>query len=358
MPSLGGGGAEKIVLRLMRGFISRGIKVKLVLATPHGSLHSEIPNKVDVIHLNAKRSIFAIFRLAKYIRTNKPEIILSHLSNANRVALLATIISKCNTKVYVVEHNTMSIALKHYSLIQKWLLIISYKYLYYRAHKIIHVSKAAANDLMKLLPKHINSVHTIYNPIINEEMINSIVDKPPHDWLYPGNIPVILGVGLFREQKDFITLIQGFSIVKKYMDAHLILLGRGPLEEKIKNEAIKYNLENSILFPGYVDDPLGYMKHSSVFVLSSRWEALPTVIVEALACGCPVVSTNCPSGPAEILDNGKYGILVPVQNAIAMAHGIISSIKNPPDKKILISRAMDFSIEKSVNNYLGILQSK
>jgi glycosyltransferase involved in cell wall biosynthesis len=356
IPSLGGGGAENIVLRLMSGLIERNVKVTLILATPHGTLHSKIPQSVNIVHLNSARTIYSIIKLAKYLRNNKPMNLLSHQYRANRVALLAAYLGRTSTRVHIVEHSVMSIVKNNYKLVDKIFMLLTFRFLYKNAYNIIHVSKYAAKDLQELLPKDIKDIKTIYNPIVTKNFISESNITPPHTWLFPNQIPVILGAGIFRKEKDFLNLVEAFVIVKKHINSRLIILGRGDEEQNIRSRIKKHNIENSVLLPGYVLKPQRYMRYASVFVLSSRREALPTVLVEALASGCPVVSTNCPGGTAEILEGGKYGVLVPTNDPYALAEGIIETIINPPNKDLLKKKAMEFSVDISVDNYLNLLQ--
>jgi glycosyltransferase involved in cell wall biosynthesis len=355
MPSLGGGGAEKSVIRLMHGFIQRDINVTLVLATPHGILHDEIPVRVKVINLNSNRSIYSIIKLSSYINNHKPKVIISFLSRANRNALISKLIARKGTRVCVVEQNTISMGLKNTGFIRRFLALLIFKILYPHADKIINVSEAAADDLSKLLPRKSNKVITINNPIVDNNMLNGVNDNPPHEWLQSKDVPVILGVGRLMEQKNFLNLINAFAIVKKHRNARLIILGEGEQRILIEREIKKNNLKDSVILPGFVRDPLRYMKHSSLFVLSSNWEGLPTVLVEALACGCPVVSTDCPSGPREILDEGKYGKLVPTNDSSALGNAILESLDSKIDREILRRRAAEYSIEKVTDRYINIL---
>jgi glycosyltransferase involved in cell wall biosynthesis len=355
MPSLGGGGAEKIVLRLMEGFVLRGIKVTIILATPHGRLHFEIPREVNVVHLKSKHTIFSVLKLTNYLRKYKPKLLLSHLARANRIAILSCLLSRAGTRLFVVEHNTMSVAITKYSRLQKLILLSSYKYLYRYAERIIHVSKAAAEDLSRMLPTGRNDVLTIYNPIVDSDKLEKNSIKPPDPWMKSKEYPIILGVGRLTEQKDFLNLVNAFLIIKRTNDARLIILGEGNQRSLLEDAVRKLGIAEFVRLPGFVENAQQYMKYASVFVLSSRWEALPTVLVEAMACGCPVVSTDCPSGPAEILENGKYGKLVRVGDPSALADAMLETLLNPPDKKMLIERAMDFSVDSAVDEYLRVM---
>lgn len=355
MPNLFSGGAERMTLNLVAGFIDRGINVTLLLATPVVKLKKYIHPNVNVVHLNCKRTLYSIPKLAWYIKKHKPKNLLSHINRANRVALIAALLIRSDTRVHVVEHNTVSVRISNYSIIPKLLILFFYKFVYRSAANIIHVSKTAADDLQKMVFKNKINVKYIYNPIVDEKMFNDINEKPPHPWLKNKNIPVILGVGSLRSQKDFLNLINAFSILKQNKQARLIILGEGEERNIIEKSIIKYKLQDCVDIPGYVDNPLQYMRYASVFVLSSRTEALPTALVEAMACGCPVVSTDCPSGPAEILDNGKYGPLVPIKNPSALSDAIMKSLANPIPKKVLRARAMEFSKVQSVDKYIKML---
>lgn len=355
MPSLGGGGAERNTIRRINGFLERNIEVTLLLATPYGNLHSEIPESVRVVHFNCKKTIYSIHKLTKYLKKNKPKNLLSHLDRANRIAILAGVLAGGTTRVHIVEHNTMSVASKNYSPINKILLKLSYRYLYPKAENIIHVSKAAAKDLEEVLGNGKQKVKYIYNPIVDNNMINKEMPEAPHKWFSDNGDPVILAVGRLSAQKDYLTLLKSFSLVRQKLNARLIILGEGEQRRTLESEIRKNHLEGEVDLVGFVNNPLDYMRHADLFVLSSRWEALPTVLVEAMACGCPVVSTDCPSGPKEILDKGKYGDLVPVGDPTRLAQAIIKNLRKPKDSKNIKNRAMMFSVENSVDKYISVL---
>jgi glycosyltransferase involved in cell wall biosynthesis len=168
---------------------------------------------------------------------------------------------------------------------------------------------------------------------------------------------VILGVGRLTEQKDFSTLMRAFTCVRAKRAARLVILGEGKLREDLEDLASKLGIQADVEMPGFVENPLQYMARASVLVLSSKYEGLPGVLIQAMACGCPVVSTDCPGGSAEILDNGKYGVLVDIGDAEGMAKAILSELDNPTANDILRRRAEDFSVEHAVSNYLKLLDS-
>jgi glycosyltransferase involved in cell wall biosynthesis len=353
MPSLYVGGAEMVVIRLLEGLIARGIKVELVLATKYGDLRKSIPESVNIIDLNCSRTIYSVWKLAIYLKKKKPAKLLSHLQRANRIAVLAKLISGTKTELYLVTHTTVSTAKKSSSFINKVLSYITYKILYKHATKLIHVSKGAARDLEKELRMKARSITVIYNPIVTQIMLNEMTDTPvPHPWFEDKNKPVIISAGGLRRVKGFDILIDAFYHLQMKLNSRLIILGDGILRNEIEFKISSLNLNNKVYLPGYVDNVFDYMKHASVFVLSSHREALPTVLVEALACGCSVVSTDCPNGPAEILENGKYGYLVPVNNPIELSNAIVKAINNPIPKNKCRNRAKEFTVDKSTDRYI------
>jgi glycosyltransferase involved in cell wall biosynthesis len=225
---------------------------------------------------------------------------------------------------------------------------------YPKADKIICVSNGVAQELINKyhLPK--SKIQVIYNPVVAQDMFKKAEEPLDHPWFQPGQPPIILGVGRLTAQKDFETLIKAFALVRNKTETRLMILGEGPERTKLEQFVKQLGLENDVSMPGFVDNPYKYMKRSSVFVLSSRWEGLPTVLVEALALGLPVVSTDCPSGPAEILENGKWGRLVPVGAPKALADAILAAMNDERGKGV--ERAKEFSLDKIVNQYVALIK--
>ena len=357
LPSLGYGGAEVITLRLIKGFIQNGLDVDLVIATPRLKMIHAIHPEVNIIKLGSRKATFSLFKLMRYIRKNKPEIILSHLNRANRIVLLAKYLTRSPVKVFVVEHTTGSVAKSQSTLIHNIFTSFSYRFLYKYAEEIIHVSNGAARDLEDLLGWEPGRIKVVYNPVVDDgssEKSYSI----PHPWFNPEQPPVIVSMGRICAPKDYVTLIKAVDIVRKTREVRLLILGDGRERKKIEDLIQEYGLINNVQIMGIVDDPFPYLFHADLFVLSSTREALPTVIIEALSCGCPVVSTECKYGPSEILNDGIFGKLVPVGNSNAMAIAIIHSLDNIPDRSTLRNRANEFSIQKSTDLYIRILGLK
>ena len=196
----------------------------------------------------------------------------------------------------------------------------------------------------------------IYNPVVTPELYQKITEFSEHPWFAPNSPPVILGVGRLEMQKDFATLIRAFAKVQSQRPARLMILGEGISRPQLEALVRELGVAENVTLPGFVANPYAYMARSAVFVLSSLFEGLPTVLIEAMAAGTSVVSTDCKSGPAEILERGLYGKLVPVGDIEAMAKAIISTLDRPVDAVLLQQKAAEFSLKKSVAQYLEVLQ--
>ena len=356
VPSLRGGGAERTMLNLACGFSEQGYKVDLVLQRAEGPFLSEVPDKVRIVDLKAKRMALGLFPLISYLRRERPHSLLSAMTHTNITALLAKRLARVGTRVVVSERNTMSITSRKGKTLRSRLLPLMAKRLYYWADVVVAVSKGVADDLANFLNFPRERIRVIYNPVITPEILQKANEPLEHPWFKLGELPVILGVGALTEQKDFPTLIRAFALVRKERPARLMILGEGGDRPKLEALVREMGLENDVSLPGFVDNPYKYMKRAAVFVLSSKWEGLPTVLIEAMACGIPVISTDCPSGPREILENGKYGVLVPVGDVERLAKTIIMySIRKFMSEENLQTQAQKFHLECAVKEYLRIM---
>jgi glycosyltransferase involved in cell wall biosynthesis len=353
LPTLAGGGAERVALNLLKGMLARDIQLDLVLADATGPYLDQVPAGVRLIDLGTGRVTKAIPALAKYLKETKPVALLSHMNHANVAAILARELARSKAKLVVVEHDTLS-AVKS-ELSRSRFLPPAMKWLYPRATSIVGVSQGVSTDLDQELGFRPGTVKTVYNPVISPDLIAKASQPVDHPWFQPDQPPVFLAVGRFTPQKDFSNLIQAFGLLRKQKDARLMILGEGDLRGELEAEIASLELGNDVSLPGFVQNPYAYMSKSTAFVLSSRWEGLPTVLIEAMACGCAVVSTNCPSGPDEILGSGKYGMLVPIENAPALAAAMVKTLEHPLDKSNSIDRGMYFSTDRAVSDYLDLL---
>lgn len=355
VPSLRGGGAERVMSNLACGLAERGCKVDLVLARAEGPYLTELPPEVRIVDLKVPRVLASLPGLVRYLRRERPKALLSAMDHANVMALWAKRISGVSTRLVVSIHNTASLASKNARQSKARLLPQLARRFYPWADGIVAVSQGVADDFARITSLPWERIEVIYNPVITPELLEKAKEPVEHPWFGAGHPPVILGVGRLTKQKDFPTLIRAFAVVRKQRPVRLMILGEG--EERPRLEALvkELGLGADAVLPGFVANPYAYMARAAVFVLSSAWEGFGNVLVEAMACGCPVVSTDCPSGPAEIMENGKYGTLVPVGDIGELAKGIVEVLDMPPDPTALHLRADLFSVNRITDKYLEVL---
>jgi len=334
LPTLVGGGAERVMMNLAVGLEKRGHQVDFILAQREGAFSDDLPASVHQVELNQRhlrfgRSVLSLPALVKYLRKEKPEVLLTGL-HANIIALWAKKLSKLPTRFVITEHNNLSIAQKTKALWYRLPSSFFIKSNYPDADSIIAVSNGVAQDLCNYANLPNEKIKVIYNPIITSDLKLKSNESLDHPWFQKDQPPVILAIGRLTQQKDFPLLLSAFELVREKMPVRLMILGEGPERETLLSRIKDLNLQDEVILPGFIHNPYPIIKKASVFALSSRWEGLPTVLVEALYCGTPIVSTDCPSGPKEILQNGKFGELVPVGNHIAFADALLKILKNPP----------------------------
>ncbi|MDP9916411.1 glycosyltransferase involved in cell wall biosynthesis [Variovorax boronicumulans] len=350
VPSLNGGGAERVMVILANEFAARGLKVDLIVVKAEGPYLSEISPSVRVVDLKAKRAITSLPAFIRYLRKSRPKAMLSALDYANVIATIARTCSMVSMRLIVSERSNLSSALDAKSIRMRILVPLMW-WAYRKADGIVAVSIGVAEDLARVLHLPRGRVSVVYNPVVRPELIFRSQEPLHHPWLESGAPPVILGVGRFHPAKDFPTLIRAFAKVRAECDCRLVILGEGELRTDLERLIQELGLVESVLLPGFAANPYAWMSRAAVFVLSSAWEGLPNALIEAMACGVPVVSTNCPSGPYEILEGGKWGRLVPVGDKDACAREI-KEVLREDFRKNAKSRAMMFSLEESVQGYL------
>ena len=368
IPHLGGGGAERSVLRLARGLIERGYRVDILVFKKINTLEDEIPPQArqfilkpgrvndfrDRIRL-ARRFGFRILRflrrdllgdaqsVAAYIDEERPDCILPSLPRAKSAALLALCFTKLNPVTIPTVHSVLMNRKRRFRKL--------YSILFPMADHIVTVSDGVADNAALKLGIPRKRISRIHNPADIAEIDELARAVPDHPWMSDDGPPIILSAGRLARVKDFPTLLQAFRRVSRNREVRLILLGEGSWRNRLGNMIRKMGLQEKVSLPGWVSNPYAFMSRASMFVLSSKFEGLGNVLIEAMACGCPCVSTNCPAGPAEILDNGRFGPLVPVGNDSALAKAMERVLDSPPDKDALLARAQEFSLDASVELY-------
>lgn len=354
LPDLAGGGAERVCVNLAGGLLERGIQVTFLLARADGPLLGAIPPGAERIDLQARRTLAALAPLAAALRRVRPDALIAAPDHANLVALWAAMLAG-GVRVALTHHIHPSTQIRNTPKLQER----SYPFLLHlfqrRATALVAVSQGVADDLARLAHLPPGRVSVIPNPIVSADFPVRAAAPLDHAWFAAGGPPVILAAGRLTPQKDYPTLLRAFAALRARRPARLLILGEGEERLHLETLAVGLGVRPDVDMPGFSDRPLAYMTRSRVFVLSSAWEGFGNVLVEALACGTQVVSTDCPSGPAEILENGKYGRLVPVGDVAALTRALESALDDPLPAEALRRRAATFSVGAAVERYLQAL---
>lgn len=328
VPSLGGGGAERNMARLASGLAGRGYTVDFVAAIASGPVRSALDPAVTLVDLGSPRVSRAIGRLARYLRATRPAVLISSHEHGNVATMLARAQARTATPVVLTVRSTPSVQARQAGdWRDRWLLPHLARRLYPSATRVVALSQGAATDTEAWLGLTRGGVRVIPNPVISPDLER--LARQPLDTV-PDGQPLVLAVGRLAPEKDFSTLLDAFGrVALRRPDAMLAILGDGAGRATLEQQVRRLGLVERVRLPGYSANPYAWMARARVFVLSSRYEGLPTVLIEALACGARVVSTDCPSGPREILDGGRLGTLVPVGDAPAMADAIGAALDAP-----------------------------
>ena len=368
IPHLGGGGAERSILKLAQGLIQRRHRVDILLFEKIETLEDEIPPEACCFFLEQKR-IYGFrdrahlakrfgLRILKNLRTDllgdarsvvayieeeRPDCILPSLPRAKSATLLALGFTGLNPVVIPTVHSVLMNRKRRFRKL--------YSILFPVADRVVAVSEGVAGSIALKLGIPRKEITRIYNPADTAEITRLAHFVPDHPWMSDDGPPVILGAGRLARVKDYPTLLRAFRQVSRNSDVRLVILGEGSWRRRLEKLTRKLGLQEKVSLPGWVTNPYAFMSRASMFVLSSKLEGLANVLIEAMACGCPCVSTNCPSGPSEILDDGRFGPLVPVGDDSALAAAMERVLDSPPDKNMLLARAQEFSFDASVDQY-------
>lgn len=350
--SFDGGGKERVFLDLADYYVQRGYRVDLVVGVKKGAFLGRATRiGARIVDLGGSRFRYVFPKMVDYLRRERPSVVLSGLTHVNLVTVLAVRLSGAGSRVVISERSILSKSIEYSPYWWERLILPFVRMIYPLADQTICISKGVAEDLNKLLKLDKSKVKVIYNPISLEEIDRMALEKLTDDY-FNVDIPVILGVGRLEDSKDFRTLIRAFSLVRRQRPARLVILGEGSQRRVLQGLIDELQVSEDGRLMGFVANPISYMQHAKVFVLPSLYEGFGRVIIEALAVGTPVVATDCPSGPREILEDGKYGTLVPVQNPERLAEAICTTLDHPLPAKLLRERAEDFDINKLAIEYL------
>ncbi len=346
------GGAERMRLVLAKHWSSQ-YDIEFLLLMKRGELLELIPENIQVTELNVTRYRYLLPSLVRYIRQEKPDVILAAMWPLTVIAPLATKLSLQKTICVISEHGILSAQYKDQGRLHDVELKASMAISCRLSDKVIAVSKGVARDIAKLSSLPLESIDVIYNPASKIAQNNSQLDNP-----FNGREGLsIIAVGRYKKVKNHVLLIKAFALVRKKIKATLYLVGDGEFREEYEALIESLNLQESVVLTGFISDPSAYYSYADLFVLSSNYEGFGNVIVEAMDVGTPVVATDCESGPREILEDGKYGILVPVRDVDALASAMLESLEREHDHEALKRHAATFSVDKIAAQYLEVMFS-
>lgn len=351
----GQGGVEKVLARLVGGFAEASVRVELMLIKDQSSFVDEIPAHIPRFRVKSGHNFTSVPELAWYLRRRRPRAVLAVKDRAIRAAVRARRLAGVDVRLVGSLHTTLLAALADKSRVSRWFRTAPMARLYRHVDAVVTASEGVARDTETITGLPRERIHVIDNPVVIPNLEGLAAKPIEHPWLGKKDSPVILASGRLTRQKDFQTLLRAFARVRGKRPVRLIVLGEGKQRSELESLARQLGIADDVDLVGFVSNPYPYMRRADLFVLSSRWEGLGMVLVEALALGVPAVSTDCPSGPREILEDGRYGALVPVGDEEAMASAIQSALDTDPDGNTLKSAMKRFELGVSTQQYLDVL---
>ena len=356
IPSLGGGGAEKVLVLLLKHLDRNRFKPLLVVFDSEKAYDKGFYRDVPIICLNKKNRFdffHLVWKLSRVIRKERPSLILSFLTYTNYLTILARSLANSRIPLFLSAHINLTSSLSNAKIAKIKEILV--RRLYHRSTGVISVSKGVREDLVANYKIPEEKCLVIYN-CIDIELIKGLVNEKVNLPWFKEDIPIVISCGRLTTQKNYPLLLEAMSLIlKNDISVRLLILGKG--EERFKLEKLVKDLgiSRNVMFLGFQSNPFKYISRATVFVLSSLWEGFPVVLMEAMACGAPVVSTRCSSGPDEIINDGVNGLLVPSEDVNALAEVILRLLKDGSLRSRLaeagMKRVEDFRIEKMVSEY-------
>lgn len=314
-----------------------------------------IPSGVPIRTVGSKSPLKSVRAAIRHLNQRKPDVVITNQQLFNSVIVVARMFAKVKPKLIIVQRNDVEGLATHSRHSMLKALPIAASRLWPMTDAIVAISSELRDDLATQFNLPLSKTHVIYNPVIGDEIATKQYEDPAHPWFNDGEPPVVLTAGNLNKQKDQATLIRAFALVRNRIDCRLLILGEGDERPNLEALIRELGLQDVAQLYGFTPNPFAFMSRAGVFVLSSAFEGLGNVVIEALACGAPVVSTSCKSGPSEILENGKYGRLVPVGDERSMAEAICQTLGEAHDPARLRARAQDFTEEASMAGYIALI---
>ncbi len=353
------GGVERQCLVLARELQDRGVDITLVVHQVRGELVPLLPKGLPVVNLNGRRTLEDVFRLRRFLRDEKPSLLLANVDHNNIAAAMATAISGTSTRLVICQHNPLTAGFHDTVNWKHRTVPMFYRMLAPHIDHAVAVSDGIAQELVANAGLPRSKVTTIFNAVIGKDFDERAAAPVRHPWFQHRDRPVFVSAGRLVEMKDHRTLLRAFALHLVHHPSKLLILGNGPMLNELQNLAQTLGISDHVEMTGFVENPLPFMRAADAFVLSSRSEGFGNVIVEALGCGTPVVSTDCPHGPSDILADGEFGVLVPPRNpealSLALRDIVVQKARWPSE--MLKARATKFSYGACADGYWSLFKS-
>jgi glycosyltransferase involved in cell wall biosynthesis len=356
----GHSGVDRAARHLIPALARRGYGVDLLQVRLHGPRLDpdlgETPPGVRIVDLGSRHTYACVPAIVGYLRRERPAVLLADKDRVNRTALLARALARIGarvpTRLILSSGTTISIDLASRGPMERWIQRNSMGRLYPMADQVIVTSAGVADDMAAYTGLSRALIRVVPSPVVPESLFDARFPRPGHPWFDGSGGPLILSAGELCGRKGFDTLLRAFALVRAQRRCRLLILGRGAARQALLDLAAELGVAEDFALPGFVPQPYAWMAHADLFAFSSRWEGLGFVLIEALAVGTPAVATDCPSGPSEILDGGRFGPLVPVSDYKAMARAISATLDAPLPSEMLREAARPYAVEASTDAYL------
>ena len=356
MPSFGDGGVERMLVNLAGGLAELGVEVDFVTRSRHEPYLDQLDPRVRLVESGCS-GVFEIQPfMCRYLKQFRPDFVLCGKDKAGRTAVLARRLSGVPFKLVMRPGTTVSERLAQRNMFKRWRAYRLIRGAYGAAAAVVGNSEGVVRDIAAIARLPAERTHLIRNPVVTPALRQHAAEALDHPWFAPGQPPVVIAVGGLRTQKGFDTLLSAFARVRAGRPCRLMILGEGRLRRELSEQAAWLGVAEDFALPGFDANPYRYLARAGLFVLSSRWEGSPNALTEALAIGVPVVATDCPSGPREILRGGGVAPLVPVDDVDALAAAMATTLDHPGDVGRRIEAVREYTVETCARRYHELFQ--
>lgn len=357
MPSFGDGGVERMLVNLAGGLAARGLAVDFLVRSRGEPYLDRLDPRVRLVETR-RSGVFDIQPfLRDYLRHDRPDFVLCGKDKAGRAAALALRLWGVPFRLVMRPGTTVSERLAKRGALKRWRAYHLIRSTYRAAAAVVGNSEGVVKDIAAIAGLPPQRMHLIRNPVITPDLADRAAEPLDHPWFAPGQPPVILGLGGLRTQKGFDTLLAAFARLRAERACRLMILGEGRLRGELSDQAAKLGVADDFALPGFDPNPYRYLARAALFVLSSRWEGSPNALTEALAIGTPLVATDCPSGPREILQGGAVAPLVPVDDVTALAAAMARVLDEPGEPAMRRTAAAEYTVESCAARYHALFDS-